>query len=210
VFKCRVMNDHRKRDHEPGGGTDEARYKKHLDKITLRVTVASVIVAVLAVGAAFWSAGEAHWARVDDERPMLRAEPINKIDKVPLRAIIETHIWAEFKTPAKNVRVTCITANDVPAGSVRWNPSWEITNTIPIIFPEVWAKAACPLQPHFDATPGTPVVQFGTIQYQDLKNAEYLTPFCFYYRIIPPDAPGDQAPDVSICPDFRGLPDLQH
>lgn len=177
-----------------------------MDNATLKVTVASTIVAVAAAGAAFWSGYEARRSRLDSERPFLNIEPQNHDNaNNPLPGpLTPDRIYAIDRSAARSVRVRCAATTE-PA---HWNlgPTSSPTYTFPYILPTQWVLINCG-DPSFNPPPNSTVVEFGTVEYQDDRNNDYLTPFCFDYKYIRVDP--DHALDIHQCEDTKGLPDLK-
>lgn len=177
-----------------------------MDKATLKVTIASTIVAVAAAGAAFWSSYEARMTRLDSERPFLGVDPQNRDgakNPIPWPGTPD-RIGASDRSAALNVRVRC-TAAIKPA---RWDPGLPSTQTFtfPFILPTHWVSVNC-ADPSFNPPQSATVVELGTVEYQDDRKNNYLTPFCFYYQFIPVDR--DHALDIHQCEDNEGLPNLK-
>jgi hypothetical protein len=139
-------NRHAEQRQEQPRRLSAKRIKEKIDRAMLTTTFASTCVAVLAALAAVWTRWEAHEARLAEERPILRMNPVNYDEKRPLRTVVDDKVQEVAKSPAKNVRVACLTAIDEPPGSFRWDASSPVVYTFPAIFPDVWAVATCPIQ----------------------------------------------------------------
>jgi hypothetical protein len=181
--------------------------KKKIDRATLKVTIASTIVAIAAAGAAFWSGYEARQTRLDLERPFVSVDPRNEDDSNPPKAlpgpILPTRLLAFDKSAAHNIVVKCKTAIDTLQ---QWTAD-EIrspTHTFPYMLPTHFNFIQCPADAAFKPTPNTAIVQLGTVEYEDNRGEHFLTPFCFRYAYTP-----GVVIDVAQCGDTRGLPDLK-
>jgi hypothetical protein len=176
--------------------------KESLDRATLRVTLASTAVAVLAAAAAFWSSYEAHEARMDDERPFINIDfnfPGNGI--VP--SILDNHILAEGKSPARNIRVMCLTAVDT-APPLMWSANGIQTDTFPFLLPNHWVKPQCSVTPGYNPPVNATIIDMGVVEYEDSRSKRYRTPFCYTWALAP-----DRPLDVHQCGMARGLPDVK-
>jgi hypothetical protein len=189
--------DIRKSDHR-----SSASEKSLLEKQTLRVAIASTIVAVAAAGAAIWSSIEAHQARVEDGRPMLTANPPQpQPDATPFMPIAISNVG---KSTAKNVRISYKCALETNNATNFWQPEKLKTPgvTYPYIYPAgAWIVFRCPTPTQSARASSGTVVELGVIQYQDLSDRTYLSPFCLQFPL-----PGPRV-DVVECPPGRKLPD---
>jgi hypothetical protein len=178
--------------------------KRNIERATLHVTIASAIVAIAAAGAAFWSGYEARQTRLDLERPFVSVDPLNKDGDKPLPGpVLPTRLVAFDKSAAHDIVVKCKTAVDT---SQQWTAD-EIkspTRTFPYMLPTHFNIIQCPADATFKPAPNTAIVQVGTVEYQDNRGGNYLTPFCFRYTYTP-----STVIDVAQCSDTRGLPDLK-
>jgi len=208
--------------HEPPGHEKQPSLdlrrslKRHLDTLTLRVTIASTIIALLAAVAAFWSGYEAHKARVDDERPFLDVDvtALSPDDPIKIAAPLRwrfyrSKIVASGKSPAINVRLTCAAVSYSPSVEPNWQPLGKYRYTarsFPYILPNRSAIFGC----HSIDDPATPqldpnmVTLFGVLQYQDQQGTAYQTPFCFGVGLNPKNDPF-----IIQCHKTYGLPDLK-
>ena len=179
-----------------------ALLKESIDKATFRVTLASTVVAVLAAAAAFWSGYEAHEARMDDERPFINVDfKFPGKDIVP--TVLDNHLLAEGKSPARNIRVMCLPAIDT-ASPLMWSTNGLSTDTFPFLLPTHWVKTQCSVAPGYNPPVDATIVDMGVVQYEDARRKQYLTPFCFTWVLAP-----DQPLDVHQCGTTRGLPEVE-
>jgi len=177
--------------------------REDFGRSTLFVTIASVIVAVVATGAAFWSSWEAHKTRVNDERPLLVASPPD--DPPPPAPFIKIRIKNFGKSSAKNIRVSCKSAIDAPDSPAIWDPKEadSPTDTFPYLQPEIWVLVDCPSSSAQATLNKATAVELGTIKYEDLEGAPYTTPFCLTFTV--PYA----KVDIHQCSTTRNLPELK-
>jgi hypothetical protein len=189
----------------------ELRYKQHTDRITLRVTLASTIIALLAAGAAFWSGYEAHKARVDDERPFLAVD-IAPSSEHPSREgrPVTTTLAAFGKSPARNITVNCITFSSYDI-DVQWPSSPLPGNShFPFLFPSRSTEINCPVpdigrDTNRSHSPSKLYTEFGLVQYSGDRDEKYQTPFCVT-TLFKDDG---SAPTVKLCDHDYKLPDLR-
>ena len=180
--------------------------KNVLERENLFVTVASTVVAVAAAVAAYWSSYEAHKARVDDERPTLIAEPIDRVTPTyPYKRIKIKNIG---KSSATNIQVICKSVFESGSAATAWQSAdlHAHADTFPYLYPTIWVAEDCPVAAT-GYTPGATgrVVELGVIRYLDVKGDSYLSPFCLTF-----DLSGAQIDvqhlDVHECADARNLP----
>jgi hypothetical protein len=174
-----------------------AAIKERIDRAMLSVTRTSVIVAVLAAGAAFWSVWEAHETRADDERPFINPEPSVAIAN---SSFIRIQLKNNGKSAAKNLKVTCI--NTIEDGKEQQWGTYRSTATFPYLLPTIYVRVNCRELPQ-KPTDHAKAVEMGVVEYDDLSNHHYTTPFCFVF-----DVPYTEI-DVHQCEESRGLPPLE-
>jgi hypothetical protein len=188
----------------------DLQYKQHADRLMLRVTLASTIVAVIAAAAAIWSGYEAHKARVYDERPFLAVDIVLTPDQLPRVApevLFKTSIAAFGKSPARNIRYSCADVpldqpNDAhwPPEEIKRNPPNHILYILPARSFEIECKDL--LGNYSGVAPQ--FIEFGFVEYQDDHDTAYRTPFCYEVSLT---TPGHSF--LSPCGAQMGLPDLQ-
>jgi hypothetical protein len=187
--------DTRRTDHRSGTSP-----KSLLEKRTLQVTIASTIVALVAAGAAIWSSIEAREARIEDGRPLLTANPPTpQPNATPFMPIAISNAG---RLPAKNVQVSYKCAIETNSVKNLWQP--EELNApdanYPYIYPGGWIVLRCPGPTQSAQTSSGTVVELGAVQYQDVSDRSYLSPFCFQFSLPGPGV------DVAECPPGRNLP----
>jgi hypothetical protein len=187
----------------------EQQYKQHLDSLTFRVTLASTVVAVLAALAALWSGYEAHKTRIDDERPFIAVDvvPVSETPSELGPPAINT-ISAFGKTPARNIKVSCISYPDPLESRIQWKSVTSPDNVqYPFLLPSRSIRILCPLSKleHDSYNPSTLYpyyTELGIVEYSGANNDKYLTPFCVTMMT------GKDA-IVIPCNGNHGLPDLR-
>jgi hypothetical protein len=201
VDNVRSMSNHQRRSFS------RQALKESLDRATLRVTIASTFVAVVAALAAIWSGYEARQTRLDSERPFVFVDPLNRgADGSSIRnGTMRTQIRAFDKSAARNVLVTCLMFVDGSQSRTTWT---DAAKTQPVLFPYLlptqWVAIYCPATPAVSPQPQSTVVELGTVTYDDDRENHYLTPFCYTYIFVP-----DRDLDIASCNENRGLPNLQ-
>lgn len=197
---------------------DTLKQREHADRLIFHVTLASTIITLLATAAAFWAAYEAHKARIDDERPFLAVDILPSSRQKsglfdPLRsgAAVTTTIVAFGRSPARNLRVNCVTFSTIGDTSLKWEKTvYPGFVQFPFILPSRSIEILCPLADagrdsnHPDLE-GHYRTEFGVVQYSGDSKTEYQTPFCAEITIQ------DKEQDVLVRPCDRryGLPDLK-
>lgn len=83
-----------------------------IDRISLRVTIASTVVAVIAAIAGVWTGYEAHQTRIEDERPFIAVDftpdpTTAQMDLIDQLHFFDTHLVSTGRTPARKVQFTC-------------------------------------------------------------------------------------------------------
>jgi hypothetical protein len=139
-------------------------------KISLWVTCTSVLVAILAVCAAFWASLEAHWTRLADERPFLSAEVVGAEDFMQLRSL--------GKSPAVKIEAVCVIDQDEQ--SIDWQRVFHPARTDLVfryfaLIPGQTEGIRC-MRSQFH---GLDEVRYGNVQYKDTEGHSYQTPFCY-------------------------------
>jgi len=184
-----------------------AKIKESVDKATLRVTIASTLVAVLAAAAALWSGYEAHKARVDDERPFLAVDvkPKPPEEFIPAAPTLHTEIVAYGKSPARKLQINCVTFLHNSSEDVPWHtPNNFVKLTFPFLLPARSIAIGCPLRKDDRKDLYPNFIEMGIVQYEDDQQTHYTTPFCFNF-IVTNNGPEQ----IRECLDSRGLPDLR-
>jgi hypothetical protein len=185
----------------------EQRYKRHLDRVTFRVTLASTIITLLAAAAALWAAYEAHKARIDDERPFVAVDvtPTSWQYTGATDPMITT-VVAFGKSPAREVTVDCTIVLS-PASSTYplWKPTTKIEHIqFNYLLPSRSARIFC----NDPAVQGTKTdydraIELGILKYKDDHGADYTTPFCDDIAIVKTGVA------VGPCGTSEGLPPLK-
>jgi hypothetical protein len=183
--------------------------RKEIERATLWVTIASTFVAVAAAGAAFWSSWEAHESRINDERPFPTPEPVQLKPGEQSTAtppFIKINVQNNGKSSAKKILITCKSEIETAESHVTWNAqeSKSPTDTFPYLAAAVWLRVACPSPPHYTIPASGTAVELGTVQYHDVSDRNFVTPFCFTFAV-----PYTNNPDVHQCSETRNLPELE-
>lgn len=177
--------------------------KQRIDSATLRVTVASTFVAVLAAIAALWSGYEAHETRIADERPFLAVDT-TYVGTSPYYDNFQSKIVAFGKSPARRISVICDFVADDEAEHALWKPpknDWS--PTYPYLLPGRSIDIYCGVI-HGNPNDGDLMTELGVVSYYDENNTHYQTPFCFLLT------PMKNAPIlIQTCTKSRGLPELK-
>jgi hypothetical protein len=178
--------------------------KSLLEKRTLQVTIASTVVAIVAMFAAFWSVWEAHWTRVEDDRPVLTAGPPDPQPELsPYLPIIIKNFG---KSTATQIKVSFRCPEE--SAPVVWSKDDEqlANDTYTYIYPDTWVLIRCPNQGRIPPSPNATIVELGVIHYQDLAHHKYISPFCLQFTRPPQWAAAGTKADVIECSDNRNLP----
>jgi hypothetical protein len=162
-----------------------------IDRISLRVTIASTVVAVIAAIAAIWTGYEAHQARIEDERPFIAADFTPDPTTAQMELMVqlhffETHLIATGRTPARKVQFSC---GMMPVSTGELIFKWPLQGldprqftTLPYLLPNHSQRVPCEQVPNsaypktYDGV--TALVRLGQITYQDQHSHHYCTPFC--------------------------------
>jgi hypothetical protein len=176
--------------------------KKSIEDATLRVTIASTFIAVIATAAAIWSGYEAHQTRIDDERPFITPATAEQLPPSPFRRI---QINNNGKSAAKNVHAICVSGVETPGSQVQWHPELPGApgNNFPFLLPTTWVKFNCPLTAQNDLPNSGMAVELGVVEYEDVTGNRYQTPFCYTFTFPYIDA------DVHECNEKRNLPEVK-
>jgi len=162
-----------------------------IDRISLRVTIASTVVAVIAAIAGVWTGYEAHQTRIEDERPFIAVDftpdpTTAQMDLIDQLHFFDTHLVSTGRTPARKVQFTC---GMIPTSSGGQTPKWPLQGldprqftTLPYLLPGHSQQVSCQQVPNF-AHPipyesVTGLTRLGEINYQDLHGNHFCTPFC--------------------------------
>jgi hypothetical protein len=203
MVKYRLMVQPTKNNHAqtPPHGSAK-RLRKTIDRASLFVSVASTFVAVIAAAAAVWSVYEAHKTRVNDERPFVLVTPAPDPGAPPPIRLLLTETG---KSPARRLRVSCETLMDTAEAKATWSPASGAspTNTFAYLLPTIWIKFACPSETNYTPPSEGTVVELGAVQYQDDRDNQYTTPFCFTFTVP------YTVVDAHQCSENRNLPDLR-
>src|ERR1039458_7467469 len=190
----------------------KATRREHYDRVMLRITITSTLVAVIAALGALWTGYEAHQTRVHDERPFVAVdatpdipaamnfsskEQMNPGDIMPL----QTQVNAFGKSPSEHIHVVCATIADKPG--IEWKPTKDYGEwNFEYLLPSRSGEIACPyVGSSTTRTKEAEItyIQFGVAEYQDVSGSTFRTPFC--QEILP----GTPTIHIEQCSESFGL-----
>jgi hypothetical protein len=168
----------------------EAAQKEHNDKMLIRVTLfgalITALVTLIAGGAGFWAAWEAHETRINDERPFVAVDAVQMMpaaltfealklkngDPLP----VTTTLVDAGKSAAIHIEVQCIVRQDFI--NLQWTGSPRAVTHIAFLLPSRTAEIACPFWGEQNSPFRDSFVQIGVVYYEDSDGKHYTTPFC--------------------------------